>query len=297
MTVELAVQQLINALGLGSIYALMALGLAIVFSILGLLNFAYGELLAVTSYTMFLLIKEQVPFAVAAIPGVAAAIITSLVIERVAFRPLRGAPFLTILFSSFAMAIIFQNLFRQVISKRPEVVRIPQVLDSVLKIGPFQFGVLPVLTFAVGFMTLIILVLFVQKSNWGLTMRAAAEDFQVTRLMGVRANRVIALAFAVSGFIGGIAGVLWLARRGAVNPTMGFVPVLKAFIAVVLGGLGSLRGAVLGGFVLAFMEVCLMVLLPTRVQPFTDVFGLAAVVIILYFKPGGLITTRAEVKE
>lgn len=296
MTVELAIQQLINALSLGSLYSLMALGLAIVFSILGLLNFAYGEILAVTSYIMFLLIEREVPFVIAAVPGVAAAIVTSLVIERVAFRPLRGASFLTILFSSFAMAIILQNLLRQVISKRPRVVPIPQLLDSVFRIGTFQFGVLPVLTFVIAIMALIILVLFLQKTNWGLTMRAAAEDFEVARLMGVRANRVIALAFAVSGFIGGIAGVLWLARRGAVNPTMGFIPVLKAFIAVVIGGLGSLKGAIYGGFVLAFMEVSLMVLLPIRVQPFTDAFALIGVVIILYFKPGGLITPGVEMR-
>lgn len=294
MSLEVAVQQLINALSLGSLYALLALGLAMVFSVLGLLNFAYGELVTLCGYTMYLLIQRQVPFAVAGAVGVLVPLLASLLIERVAFRPLRGASFITLLFSSFAVAVIIQNLIRQLISQRPKVIPVPPVFDEMLSVGPFQIGVLPLVTLVVAVVTLVILATFLQKSTWGLAMRAAAEDFEVTRLMGARADRVIALSFAVSGFIAGVAGVLWLARRGAVSPTMGFVPILKAFIAVVIGGLGSLKGAVYGGFLLAFVEVALMVLLPTPALPFTDAFALLAVVIILYLRPGGLVTVHQE---
>ncbi len=297
MSFAIAVQQLINALSLGSLYALLSLGLAMVFSVLGLLNFAYGELITVCGYTMYLLILIGVPFHIAGLAGLVMALAVSLIIERVVFRPLRGASFISLLFASFAAAVIIQNLIKQLISKRPKVIPVPQIFDEVIQVGPFQIGVLPLITLVVGLVTLTALVAFLQKTRWGLAMRAAAEDFEVTRLMGSKANRIIALSFAISGFVAGVAGVLWLARRGAVTPTMGFIPILKAFIAAVIGGLGSLKGAVIGGFALAFIEVTLMVVLPTRIVPFTDALALTVVVIILYMRPEGLIRVRQAAGE
>ena len=294
MTIEAAVQQLINALSLGSLYALLALGLGMVFSVLGMLNFAYGELLTVCGYTMYLLILNDVPFLVAGLAGLVMAVGVSLLIERLVFRPLRGSSFISMLFASFAAAVIIQNLIKQLISKRPKVIPVPQILDQAITIGPFQINVLALITLVVGLVTLACLVTFLQKTRWGLAIRAAAEDFEVTRLMGAKANRVIALSFALSGFVAGVAGVLWLSRRGAVTPTMGFIPILKAFIAVVIGGLGSLKGAVMGGFLLAFIEVALMVLLPTKSVPFTDAFALMVVVVILYMRPEGLVRVKTE---
>ncbi|CAB1069271.1 High-affinity branched-chain amino acid transport system permease protein LivH (TC 3.A.1.4.1) [Olavius algarvensis Delta 1 endosymbiont] len=295
MSIEVAIQQMINALSLGSLYAMLALGLAMVFSVLGLLNFAYGELVTVCGYTMYLLILNEVPFFAAGIGGLVVAVAVSLLTERVVFRPLRGASFITLLFSSFAAAVIIQNLIRQIISKRPKVIPVPQIFDDVIQLGPFQIGVLPLITVLVGLVTLTILISFLQKTRWGLAIRAAAEDFEVTRLMGARANRIIALSFALSGFVAGVAGFLWLARRGAVSPSMGFVPILKAFIAVVIGGLGSLKGSVIGGFVLAFIEISLIVVLPTSIVPFTDALALVVVVAILYFKPRGLFSVHEEI--
>jgi len=294
MTIEAAVQQLINALSLGSLYALLALGLGMVYSVLGMLNFAYGELLTVCGYTMYLLILYGVPFPVAGLIGTTMALVVSLLIERIVFRPLRGASFISLLFASFAAAVIIQNLIKQLISKRPKVIPVPEIFDQVINIGPFQINVLALIILVVGLVTLAALVTFLQKTRWGLAIRAAAEDFEVTRLMGAKANRIIALSFALSGFVAGVAGVLWLSRRGAVSPTMGFIPILKAFIAVVIGGLGSLKGAVMGGFLLAFIEVALMVFLPTKAVPFTDAFALMVVVIILYMRPEGLVSVKAE---
>ena len=123
-------------------------------------------------------------------------------------------------------------------------------------------------------------------------MRAAAMDFPVTRLMGINANTVIAFAFAISGLQAGVAGLLWLAQRGSVDPLMGFLPLLKAFIAVVLGGLGSLSGAVAGGFVLAFIEIALRASLPEAWMPFRDPIVLALVIALLLTRPQGLLGTR-----
>jgi len=291
-----AVQQLINALSLGSTYALLALGLAMVFSILGLVNFAHGELVTIAAYTMYFEHEKGVPFAIQAPSAILAAGIAAILMERLAFRPLRGASFLTLLFSSFAVSVIIQNLFLALVSPRQKGVPLPSLFNEAIHFGAYSVGWLQVITTITCFASLGVLTLFLRRSVQGLGMLAASQDFQVTRLMGIPANRVIAAAFAISGMLAGVAAIFILARRGTVEPTMGFVPVLKAFIASVIGGLGSLTGAALGGFVLAGIEVGLDATLPNSALPFRDAFALLIVVVILYFKPEGLLGRVVEEK-
>ena len=291
-----AVQQAINALSLGSTYALLALGLAMVFSILGLVNFAHGELVTVAAYTMYLENEHGIGFAAQVPSAIVAACVAALLMERIAFRPLRGASFLTLLFSSFAVSVIIQNLFLAIISPRQKGARLPNLFNEALHVGPYAIGWLQVITSATCLGALVVLTIFLRRSTQGLGMLAAAQDFQVTRLMGIPANRVIAGAFAISGALAGVAAIFILSRRGTVEPTMGFVPVLKAFIASVIGGLGSLSGAVVGGFVLAAIEVGLDASLPNSILPFRDAFALAIVVAILYLRPEGLLTRPAETR-
>lgn len=290
-----AIQQLINALSLGSTYALLALGLAMVFSILGLINFAHGELVTVAGYTMYLLELVGVPFVARVACAIAAGVLAALLMERLAFRPLRGASFLTLIFTSFAISIVIQNLFVALISPRQRGVSFPGFFDRAFHAGSYTISLLQLLTTGVCAVALLLLILFLRRTNQGLGMLAASQDFQVTRLMGISADRVIAGAFAVSGALAAIAAVFITARRGTVDPFMGFNPVLKAFIASVIGGLGSLGGAVAGGFVLAGIEVALDGTLPTEAQPFRDAFSLLIVVAILYIRPEGILRRRAEV--
>ena len=295
MSSQEALQQLINALSLGSTYALLALGLAMVFSILGLVNFAHGELVTVAAYTIYLESEHGVPFPIEVISAVVAAAIAGVLMERIAFRPLRGASFVTLLFSSFAISVIIQNLFLALISPRQKGVAMPNVFNTAFRFGgSYSIGWLPVITTITCLLSLVVLTLFLRRSVQGLGMLAASQDFAVTRLMGISANRVIMAAFAISGGLAGIAAVFILARRGTVEPTMGFNPVLKAFIASVIGGLGSLAGAVVGGFVLAFIEVTLDATLPIGAAPFRDAFALLIVIAILYFRPEGLLTRSEE---
>ncbi len=288
------VQQLINALSLGSTYALLALGLALVFGVMGLVNFAYGELVAITGYTMYLLVTRGVSWSLAALVGILVAAFASLLMERFAFRPLRNASFLTLLFSSFALSVILQNLFRALISPRTKGFRGPSLFVEAVNIGPLTVGWLNIVTMGVSLVSFIVLLLFLRRTIAGISMRAAAEDFAVARLMGIKANRVIAMAFVVSGVLAGIAGVLWVARSGNVSPAMGFTPIIKAFVATVIGGLGSLPGAVVGGFILGAVEVFMISTLPNSLQPFADPLSLLAVIAILYFKPNGLLAPTAE---
>lgn len=291
-----AVQQAINAFSLGSTYAMLALGLAMVFSILGLVNFAHGELVTVAGYTMYLEYQAGVPFWAQVPSAIAAAAVAAVLMERIAFRPLRGASFITLLFASFALSVIIQNVFLAAVSPRQKGVPLPDVFSQAIKVGPFTIGWLQVITTITCFAALAVLTVFLRRSTQGLGMLAAAQDFQVTRLMGIPANRVIATAFAISGALAGIAAIFIVARRGTVEPGMGFNPVLKAFIASVIGGLGSLAGAVVGGFVLAAIEVGLDASLPNDILGFRDAFALAIVIAILYFRPDGLLVKPAEAR-
>lgn len=293
MTPSEFVQQLVNALSLGSIYALLALGLSMVYGVLGMLNFAYGELVTICGYSMLWATYMGAPFVVVAIVGVLAACFASVLMELVAFRPLRGASFVSLLFTSFAVAQLIQSGFRQAVSVRSKGIPVPELFDRAVQLGSIRIGVLSIITASIGAVSLVTLTTFMRRSRAGVAMRAAAQDFTTARLSGVRANRVISLAFAISGILAGIAGVLWIARTTSVNPTSGFVPVVQAFIASVIGGLGNLRGAVLGGFFLGTLEVFLAATLPGSLLPYAQAASLLIVVGVLYVRPQGLFGGKA----
>ena len=289
---DLFVQQTVNALALGGTYALLALGLAVVFSIMGLINFAHGELMTISGYTLMYCGILGVPFAVSVPLAILAAVLAAVAMERIAFRPVRGGSGATMLITSFAVAMILQVLFQNLISPRSQAVALPQILSQSVHLGNVIIGVNKIAAIGATVLMLIFLDHFMNRQKTGIAMRAAAEDFAVARLMGIRANTVIAGAFAISGLLAGVAAVLWVSQRASVDPLMGFTPVLKAFIAAILGGLGSLRGAVAGGFMLGFIEVYLAAFLPQELQEFRDPIGLGLVVLILLFRPNGMIPSR-----
>jgi branched-chain amino acid transport system permease protein len=281
-------QQIVNALSVGSTYALLALGLAMVFSILGLINFAHGELVTIAGYTMYALHLRGLPFALQVVGAIAAGALGAVLMERVAFRPLRGARFTTLLLASFAVSVMIQSLFLIAAGPRGKGVPSPDFLAGSFDVAGVSISYLQLATTVACLLALGLLTLLLRRSIQGKAMRAAAEDFAVTRLMGISANRVIATAFAISGALAGLAAVFLVARRGSVDPGMGFNPLLKAFIATVIGGLGSLPGAVLGGFLLGAVEVGLDALLPATLLPFRDAFALLAIMVLLYVRPQGL---------
>jgi branched-chain amino acid transport system permease protein len=286
---DIFLQQVVNAISLGGVYALLALGLAVVFSIVSLINFAHGELMTVAGYGLFFSVAASVSFplavAIAVMLGAAAALMT----ERFAFRPMRKADVTGLLLTSFAVSAILRVLFQNGISARPKPVPLPPALSGTVSIGIADVGIVPLLSIIVTALSLAALTLFLRRTTLGKAMRAAAEDFQVLRLMGIKANRVIAVAFAVSGALAGISAVLWIAQRGSVDPLMGFVPVLKAFVAAVIGGLGSLTGAVVGGFTLGILEVLFQAFLPDAALQYRDAFVLGVVILILIWRPEGLV--------
>lgn len=294
---DLILQQTINAVALGGTYALLALGLAVVFSIMRLINFAHGELMTISGYVLMYCGMSGIPFAIAVVLALIAPMAAAIAMERIAFRPVRNASGATMLVTSFAVSMILQVLFQNLISARSQAVVLPDILSQSTLIGGFVIGNNKIAAIATTIVALIALDRFMNRQRHGIAMRAAAEDFAVARLMGIRANTVISAAFALSGLLAGIASILWVSQRASVDPLMGFTPVLKAFIAAILGGLGSLRGAVAGGFVLGFIEIYLAAFLPSEIQEFRDPIGLTIVVLLLLARPNGLIpspTLKAE---
>jgi branched-chain amino acid transport system permease protein len=288
------VEQSVNALSLGGTYALLALGLAVVYSILGLINFAHGALMTLTGYVLVFAAAQGLPFVAAAPLAALVVMAGAVLLERVAFRPVRKASGATMLLTSFAVAVLLQLAFQLFISTRPQIVALPSFLTSTVAIGGIAIGANRLMSVAVTVLVLIALNQFLRRTIIGLAMRAAAEDFDVTRLMGIRANRVIATAFALSGLLAAVAAILWIAQRSSVDPMMGLIPVLKAFIAATIGGLGSLMGAVLGGLLLGIIEIYLAAYLPDAALPFHDAITLGIVILVLVARPHGLIASRRE---
>jgi branched-chain amino acid transport system permease protein len=288
------VQQLINAISLGGLFALLTLGLAMVFNILGLINFAYGELVALGGYWMYVTLNRGVPAVVVIPTTVLAVVIASLLLERVAFRPFRGAGPVTLLITSFALSSMLQNGFLITVSPRAQGVTTAAWTNDVVSIGAFNVPVIRIITIGVTAVCLIALLLFLRRSNMGLAMRGASEDFQAVRLMGIKANRVIATAFGISGALAGVSALLVVAQTGVVEPAMGLPFLLAAFISAVLGGLGSLVGAVVGAFLLAGLQVGFQVALPEGLLAFRDAFTFGVVALVLLVRPQGLFGALPE---
>jgi branched-chain amino acid transport system permease protein len=309
-------QQIVNALSVGSLYALMAVGLAMVFGILRLINFAHGDMMMVAAYFAAFALFAGLPLWLVLIVMACGTVLVGLLMERVAYRPLRGAPDVALLLSSFAVGVILQNgtLLTMRRIGRPDQIAFPApaVLSGVLTLGPITVPRLNVVSLVTGVVLLVLLSLFVTRTTLGLSMRAAAEDLDAARLMGININRVVATAFAIGSGLASVAGLLFAVQAGQINPYMGFTPVLKAFIAAVIGGFGSIAGAVAGGYALGALEVLLTALpgigdilppgmvspgvqaflkqwLPSSLSGYRDAFVFLALILMLLFRPNGIL--------
>jgi branched-chain amino acid transport system permease protein len=291
-------QFLINALSLGGLYALMALGLVIVYGILRLVNFAYGELVMVGGYTLLVLgATSPLPWLLVAAVSVGMAIVTSLMLERVAFRPVRQASGTTMLITSFAVSALLQNAAILFISPRAKAVVTPSFFTENFQVGDLLISKGNVASLVVSLAMLGLLILFMRRTLMGIALRAAADDFVMTRMVGIRANAVIAVAFAISGCLAGVVALFWIGRLGSVGPFVGSTPVLIAFVAAVVGGMESLTGAVLGGYLLGLLTVGLQMVLPQSMLDYRQAFVFAIVLLVLLFRPQGLVRGGTAVER
>jgi branched-chain amino acid transport system permease protein len=283
------VQYLISALSLGGLYALMTLGLVVVYGILRLINFAYGELVMVAGYGLFLFGQTTLPWPLVALFSVAIAVLAAVLMERVAFRPVRFGSASTMLITSFAVSTLLQNTTLLAISPRPQAVRLPGFFVESVTLGGLRFRVVDLASLAVSIIALVVLSILLRRTIIGIALRAAADDFTMTRLLGVRANLIISVAFAISGLLAGIVAIFWVGRSSLVEPAIGLQPVLIAFIASVVGGMENLKGAVLGGYLLGFLTVGLQTWLPQAMLDYRNAVLFGIVIVILLLRPEGLI--------
>ena len=295
---DYAIQQLLNALAFGAEYALIALGLALVYSIMNLMNFAHGEIIASAGYGMYFAVALGIGSLWVVVPlAVVTGALAAVLFERVAFRPVRHAPTTTGLLTALGVGIVVQNLFTLFVSPKPRAVPVLGELMHTVFLGPYAVSSLQLLELGVVLAAIAGLGLFLKRSTLGLAIRAATREFSTVRLMGIRANRVIAAAFALSGLLAGVAAVFIVARRGSIDPDFGFQPVIKAFVACVIGGFGSLGGAVLGGMLLGFLDVAIVVLLPQELGGLSDAITYSIIAALLVWRPDGLLARRIELGD
>lgn len=280
-------QNLIDALALGSLYALIALGITVIYTVMGMMNFAHGEFIMLASYALYVL--AGLPFAAAVGGALLTGILIAVVAERVAFRPVRSADLSAQLVTSLAVAAILQNVVTAAVDARAQSVETPAFLSESTSLGSMSVPNLEFVTLGLSTMVIGGLGWLLYRTRTGLAMRAAAEDFDMARLLGVRADRVIAVSFALSGALAAAVGVLLVMQTGQVSPAMGLTPVLIGFVAVVIGGFGRIFGAALGGILLGVLSSLLGAYLPDGLAPFRDAFLFTAPVLILIFRPQGLL--------
>ena len=287
-------QVLVDAASQGSLYALSALGIGLIFGIMRLVNFAHGEFIMIGAYMLMLSSAPYAPIAI--LVTVAAVIVLALLTERIAFRPVRHANPTTLLVTSFAVSFFLQYLFVLVEGARPKGFDFLSGLAEPFVIGAVRIPKLNVVTVAITLVLLAALALFLKKTHFGIQMRAAALNFRMARLLGVKANRIIAVAFAMSGVLAAVVSVLYVAARGELSPVMGLQLALIGFVSTVIGGMGSLVGAVVGGFLVGALTVALQAALPLEMRPFREAFVFAIVIAVLLARPRGLFRGR-EAKE
>ncbi len=282
-------QNLIDGLGRGSIYALLALGVAVIFGVMHLLNFAHGELITVSGYAAFWALDAGWSWYLVVPLIVLVSVATSLVIERVAFSRVRGADDFTLLLTSFGVHFVVSAIFLLYVSASVKTFSRPGWVTNTFAVGSLRIEVFDTVVIGVTVLALIGTSLLLQRTMFGLALRAAAADFDTARLMGVRSDSVIRGAFALSGALAGIAGIFWLMRAGSTVPSAGVNPMLKGVLAALIGGLGSLRGAVLGGLALGMAEVLLRSRLPDSVASLTEGVVFLLIALLFIFRPQGLI--------
>jgi len=295
------VQTLFDALSLGSLYALAALGIGLLFGILRLINFAHGEFITIGAYS--LIVPSSAVTATALIgampawllvPAVCIIIVSvALVSDRLVFRHLRKAHPASLMVASFALGYVFQNIILMIYSGRSKSVGLWPSLTQMIEFGGVRFPALQLVVIATTAVLLVLLTVFLHRTRYGIQMRAASEDFTMARYLGVRADFVIGLAFAISGILACAVSVLLVAQTGIISPTMGASLITYAFIATVIGGMGSLTGAVLGGLAVGMASSFLQAYLPVDMRSFRDAFLFSLLALFLAFRPGGIIKVKA----
>lgn len=278
-------QQTLNALQLGSIYALIALGYTMVYGILRMINFAHGDFFMVGAFLCFVVVTfMQLPFAPALLVTIIGVSLLGVIVERVAYRPLRNAPRVSAIITALGVGIFLEN-FALALSPYPK--SIPPLIPAVnWNLGGVTLSSLQVIIVFLSIALMSALHFIVQRTRVGIAMRAISWDIKLVPLMGVPVNRIISITFALGSGLGGAAGMMYGMAYPVIDPYMGILVGWKAFISAVVGGIGNIRGAVLGGFILGSVEILVAAFLPST---YRDFVAFSLLLVLLVFRPHGIL--------
>lgn len=284
-------QQLINALSYGSILGLLAVGYTMIYGILGLINFAHGEIFMIGAFICYFLVTlYHMPWGVAALSAVAGATIAGLLLERFVYRPCvrRKAPVLTVFIASFGASLGLRYLFMMFFTDRRRAFPIPEIFETMYYWGGIAVGLRDIIIFITTIIIMSFVAYIIKFTRLGAAMRGVSFDAKTAQLMGINSAKIIIAAFAIGSALAGISAIEYGITFGIVNPAMGFIPGLEGFIAAVLGGIGNVPGAMIGGFLIGVGEILFVALLPPDLSPLRPLFVWALLFVILFLRPSGL---------
>lgn len=282
------IKQLINGLQIGSIYALVSLGYTMVYGIVKLINFAHGDIIMVGSYVALVCIpfakSMGLPIYLTVIPAIIFCAILGVVIEAVAYRPMRNSARISSLITAIGVSLLLQNAFMLIFSPNP--IAFGTVFPTTpISFGPLSINISTIITILVSIILMILLQLFISKSKAGKAMMAVSEDFSAAQLVGINVDHTVSLTFAIGSGLAAVASILFVSSYPQLSPTMGSMLGLKAFVAAVLGGIGIIPGAMIGGVIIGIVEALTKAYISTQLAD-AIVFGI--LIIVLLFKPEGI---------
>ena len=286
---DIFLQQLANALCVGSLYALLAIGYTMVYGVLRLINFAHGEIFMMAMYIVFYGVGLfTLPWYISFTLTVLITALLGVLSERLAYRPLRNAPRISVLISAIGVSYFLQNLATVVFGGRP--LTFPQIplFTDIITIGTVRMQRMGILVPIITVVLLMALLFLIKRTRTGLAMRAVARNYDAARLMGIDLNRTIAITFFIGSALAGVGAIMWGMKYPQISPTVGSMPGIKCFIAAVLGGIGNMAGAVLGGLLLGFVEIMLVAFFPA-LSGYRDAFAFVLLIVVLLVKPAGLL--------
>ncbi|MCC8097264.1 MAG: branched-chain amino acid ABC transporter permease [Eubacterium sp.] len=297
-TMAVFLQQFCNALLLGSLFALVSVGYTMVYGILRLINFAHCDIFMMAMYIAYNLIAVALlPWYVAFVIVILATALLGIVVEKVAYAPLRkqNAPKISMLISAIGVSYFLENLATVVFTGRPKTFPQIDLFVAGLTIGPVKTLrlciIVPVVTAAI----MVLLLLLINHTKSGMAMRAISKDLDTSKLMGINVNKTISFTFGVGSAIAAVGAILWGLKYNQITPTLGIMPGFKCFIAAVIGGIGNIKGAVIGGLLLGFIEVMAVTFIPS-LTGYKDVFSFILLIIVLLYKPNGILGEKIAEK-
>ncbi|MFA6670871.1 MAG: branched-chain amino acid ABC transporter permease [Bacillota bacterium] len=296
MTFNVFLQHLTNGISLGSLYALVAIGYTMVYGILRLINFAHGDIFMMATYfTFYSIVIFGVPWYAAFLAVIVVTGALGIILEASAYRPLRDAPRISIMISAIGASFLLENLAIVIFGGRPKAFPALELFTKVIKVGTVS---IQRLTFIIPVMTLILLfalLYLINNTKSGMAMRAVSKDFETSSLMGIDVNRTISVTFYIGSMLAAIGGIMWGMKFPQIQPLMGVMPGIKCFIAAVIGGIGNIHGAVLGGFILGLVEKLLIAFLPD-LTGYRDAFAFILLIVVLLLRPTGIMGEKIAEK-